>query len=1022
MSSAPRLSRGLLLVLFAASGFSALIYESIWSRYLGLFLGHAAYAQTLVLAIFMGGMALGSWLVSRLSSRLTRPLETYALAEAIIGLGALAFHPIFVGATGTAYASLFPHVGSTALLGLFKWSLGGALILPQSVLLGATFPLMSAGLIRRFPKEPGESLAALYFVNSLGAAIGVLVAGFVLVERAGLPGTLRLAGLVNLGVALVVAVVARGLARAPAEDGSPEAQAFAATPAGVWDRAARGLLATALLTGASSFVYEIGWIRMLCLVLGSSTHAFELMLAAFLAGLACGGLWIRRRIDRLARPIAVLGLVQLAMGACAAGTLVAYNSSFDLMRVLMGALSRTPAAYHLFNVGSHGIALATMFPATFCAGMTLPLVTTVLLRRGGGESSIGATYAANTIGAILGLVAAVLGLPLLGLKGIVLGAAALDAALGVALCVAAGGAWRRVAAPAAAALTAVGVIVIATGVRFDGAKMMSGVYRIGTLYAPGSIEILYHEDGRTASVDLVKHADGEVSLRTNGKVDAGLNPAPDGPPGDDEATCVLLGAIPLAHHPAPREVANIGLGSGLTVEVLLGSPAVERVDTIEIEPAMVEAARRIGPRVAAVFTDPRSRITIDDAKSFFAAAGRRYDVIVSEPSNPWVSGVADLFSEEFYAAIRERLNPGGLLVQWLQTYEIDLDLVATVMKALGRHFADYVVYAPNDGEIIVVARPDGPVPPPELRRLGGPGVVRELGRVDIRVPRDFMLRRLGRRAVLGPLFESRPGRANSDFFPVLDLGAERTRFLGSTAVDLPRLGNAPLPVLEMLDDVPSSSHTLWVTPSRHLTRTLRTHQAIAVHRFFVGEAPDVQGPLRTHQAIAVQRFLAGEAPDAQGPRLEGDVARNVALAAQYAQACIEPGVRERWLENVLQVARVVLPQLAAEDAARVAEHLGTAACRAALAPAEKAFIELLLAVGRRDAGAMARLAPQALAGPPDVPRERARYVLAAGMLGELALGRPAEAQRLWTTHRPQLFGDDPPQELFIGLLVALAPA
>src|SRR5215468_8837142 len=220
----PAHRRGLLFLLFTASGFAGLIYESIWSHYLRLFLGHAAYAQTLVLALFMGGMAIGSWLCSVWSARWKNLLRGYALAEGLIGVAALSFHGVFVAATELAYTGILPALGGELPASLFKWSLAGALILPQSVLLGMTFPLMSAGLIRRYPQAPGEALAMLYFTNSFGAAVGVLASGFVLIEALGLPGTVQVAGAMNLVLAAAVWLLARDAepplaARAPAASG-----------------------------------------------------------------------------------------------------------------------------------------------------------------------------------------------------------------------------------------------------------------------------------------------------------------------------------------------------------------------------------------------------------------------------------------------------------------------------------------------------------------------------------------------------------------------------------------------------------------------------------------------------------------------------------------------------------------------------------------------------------------------------------------------------------------------------------
>src|SRR5262245_23374055 len=301
------MSRWSFYVLFTVSGFAGLIYESIWTHYLKLFLGHAAYAQSLVLVVFMGGMAAGAAWCARLSRRLANPLLAYALVEAIIGAFALAFHPAFVATTDWAYASALPALKHEAAALGAKLVLACLLILPQSVLLGMTFPLMSAGLVRAHPDAPGESVAMLYFTNSLGAAAGVLASGFLLVAWVGLPGTLRVAGGLNLLLAAAVWLLARRVPVIKTITGET--------------RASRLLLAVAFFTGLASFIYEIVWIRMLSLVLGASTHSFELMLSTFILGLALGGLAVRRSVDRSRSPERLLAWVQVVMGLAALATL-----------------------------------------------------------------------------------------------------------------------------------------------------------------------------------------------------------------------------------------------------------------------------------------------------------------------------------------------------------------------------------------------------------------------------------------------------------------------------------------------------------------------------------------------------------------------------------------------------------------------------------------------------------------------------------------------------------------------------
>jgi predicted membrane-bound spermidine synthase len=619
------LKRRAYLLIFILSGFCGLIYESIWTHYLKLFLGHAAYAQTLVLAIFMGGMAVGSWLASRLTPRWSRPLLAYAIVEVLIGLMALVFHRVFVGLTDWSYDTVIPALGGPLAIELWKWGLAALLILPQSVLLGATFPFMSAGLARRFPRDPGRLIAGLYFANSLGAAAGILASGFLLIAWVGLPGTIMTAGLLNIAVALLVYVMVRlepwtaatgaAATRAAHQAGQPALP----VPVGA-------LLLISALTGLASFVYEIGWIRMLSLVLGSSTHAFELMLSAFILGLAIGGFWVRRRVDHFADPLRALAIIQLVMGVLAIGTLVMYQQTFPAMSFAMQALQRTEQGYALFNLFSHSIALAVMLPATICAGMTLPIITWLLMTRGEGEAAIGRVYAANTVGAIAGVVLAVQWLmPVFGLKWLLVTDGLVDIGTGVWLMGTDRSMPRHGVQLGVGGAVLASVLSIILFVPLDIGDMASGVFINGSLL-DAEQKVVYHHDGKTATVDVVDHG-STLSIRTNGKIDAGVHKSADKSE-LDESAMVLSVAIPLMMHPGMRTAAVIGLGSGISTDTLLAYPGLERVDTIEIERGTVEGARHLGPKVQRVFSDPRSAIHIADAKTFFTNHQQSYDFIL----------------------------------------------------------------------------------------------------------------------------------------------------------------------------------------------------------------------------------------------------------------------------------------------------------------------------------------------------------------------------------------------------------
>ncbi len=956
------MSRGAFYVLFTASGFAGLIYESIWTQYLKLFLGHAAYAQSLVLAVFMGGMAAGAAVCARRSARVANPLAAYAIVEAVVGLAALAFHPVFVSLTDWAYASLLPGLGGgTAALGA-KLALACLLILPQSVLLGMTFPLMSAGLARAHPGAAGGSVAMLYFTNSLGAAAGVLASGFVLIAWVGLPGTLRTAGALNLLIAAAVWLLSRPARHQPLRTDEQREQ----TNGGL-------LLGVAFFTGLASFVYEISWIRMLSLVLGASTHSFELMLSTFILGLALGGLAVRRRADAAADPARALAWVQIAMAIAAVATLPLYDASFSAMESLMSGLARSEAGYVLFNVAGTTIAALVMLPATFCAGMTLPLLTAALMRRGAGEAAIGRVYAANTLGAIAGVVLAVhAGLPLLGLKGTLVAGSVVDAALGLALL--ARFASRRTLAYAGAACAAP-LLAAALAFDLDANKMTAGVFRHGELAASRDAEILYARDGKTATVHLVKYPEA-TSLRTNGKSDGSINLDPDGERGSDEITMVLTGALPLALAPGTRSAAVIGIGTGLTTHTLLQSLAIERVETVEIESAMAEASRRFAPRNGAAFADPRGAILIDDAKTYFSTHSRRYDLIISEPSNPWVSGVASLFTREFYARVRGHLNPGGLLVQWFQLYEVDPSLVATVMRALGEEFAHYAVFAPSDHDLLIVAG-DAPVPlPAQAEVFEQPGLARELWTVHVLTIGDFDARYLGARETLEPLFASYDMPANSDYAPVLDLNAARHRFMERSAGEIVGLLNLGVPVLEMLE-------------------TSRSRRA--VNPLFRG-AYAFERVENTRLAWYGRNFLAGpRVPVPEG--IPTQLQKDLELVKLRLMECRDPRELDVWLHSAIRVAQTVNPYLAPDDLAPIWARIASGWCFPSLHEFQRQWIALFRAVGARDAARMAALATALLAAQPELSREAREYLLMAAMTGNVAQGEGRVAVELWRKYR-----------------------
>lgn len=956
--------------LFAISGFCGLIYESVWSQYLKLFLGHAAYAQTVVLIVFIGGLALGSWLAGRYANRIARPLLAYAAAELAVGLCAIFFHGMFVRSTGWAYGHLLPAMCSAEGWCWAQWVFAGLLIFPQSVLLGTTFPLMSGGILRLDSRLPGAKLALLYFLNSIGAVAGVLSSGFLLIPEVGLPGALFTAGLMNVLLAIAVYLVDKNARLAPVlHEARWAARGGPARPTGV------GLfLGVALLTGLSSFIYEIAWTRSLSLVLGASTHSFELMLASFIFGLALGGLWIRGRIDRAEDVPRFLAVVQIVMGVLALLTLPIYSGVFDLMEWMLAAVQRSEGGWVLFNLFSSVFCLLVMLPATFMAGMTLPLITFALLGSRLGEKSIGHVYAANTLGGIIGVVIAVhWALPDLGLKGALVLGGAIDIALGVFLLFRFAE-RRRAFRWAWSAGGVAGLLCSMLFFHLDPLKLASSVLLTGHASLPSDNRILYHRDGKTATVDVHESPHFKlIAIATNGKVDGAIRNeaalSEMGPTGD-EYTMVMLGAMPLAYRPDAKAIAVIGYGTGMSTATALGSSQVKRVDTIEIEPSMPEGAHAFRYITGRAYDDPRSHIIIDDAKSYFARSRRRYDVIVSEPSNPWVTGVSSLFTREFYARVVGQINPGGLFVQWLHVYSFSDPLLASVFRAMRESFPRFEVYSSTDGDLVVIASPAGPVPPLRPDVVDMPGVRPMLARIGVKRVEDLAVRRLGDQDMVATLFAPIETPANSDYFPIVDTHASKARFLNEEVRTIADVAAAPWPIVAMTSREPvPADYPVTLAPEAMVERQRQAERAEYVRRYLLGED---SAQLRAGLGEGLRAFALFKARfiDCQA-RLE---------ATDWWDTAITTATLES----------VYLPVAASDE---IWDRVQKSTCYAALDERSRRLFDLFRAVGRRDSGRMALLASQLLE---NASREGTlEYLYGAALTGLVAEGRYEDARRIF---------------------------
>lgn len=757
-----------LLFGFFLAGAAALVLEVVWSRYLGLLLGSSSRAGAAVLALYMGGMAAGSFGAGRLMFLGGGRFSAYTLlqfgAAVYSALTPLLYQKICVP-MALAAANASPLAGA----GL-KLAAAGLLLLPPTMMIGASFPAFAHEL-NPGSEGRGRTAARLYLVNSLGAVLGTLAAGFFLIARFGLDFTTSIgAGL--LAVAGMSGILAgRSAAAAPGPAGEVPGPAEAAGSNGL-------ILAVMAASGFAAMAYEVAWMRLLSVILGSSVYAFSLMLAAFISGIAGGAFYASLRPAQRSQALKRLGAVQLCIGLCVALSLPWYDRLPEAFLFAARALGTNGTAFLAYQLVQFAVAAAAMALPAFFIGMTFPLAGAAA---SGADTAgvLGRVLGWNTAGNILGTVGAGFVLmPLLGLENTLRACAALNIAAWAAVRARTGGLPRAARAAGLAFAIAAAAQMLAfpswSMQRFLTQAFRPTVRKAAQTQRADNKVIVSHTDDSDVSVTVTR-LDDHYSLWVNGKVDAST--------GEDMDTQIMLGHLPLLLKPGAGRVMVIGLGSGITCGSALAHP-VKSVDVVEISRAVARAAGRwFAPYNHDALKDPRLSLHVMDAKTFIARRGQPYDVIISEPSNPWMRGVASLFSEEFFASCAARLAPGGVMAQWLQAYEIDDAAFLTVLRTFMTAFPYTTLWKQGPDVILIGSRePMTPDFAAAGARLRAPAVRGDLDRIGVSGLLTVLSGQLSSPRLLAGAAES--GSVHSDFFPVLDYRAPRTLFSGDNVFKL----------------------------------------------------------------------------------------------------------------------------------------------------------------------------------------------------------------------------------------------
>jgi spermidine synthase len=685
----------LLLVCFFLSGFSALLYETAWTREFAFVFGTSELAVVAVLAAYMGGLALGAAVAARIAPRIRRPVLAYGVLELGIALWAIAL-PVAIRAVSALYLGWLgglDAVPETLGIATHAFHLAGAfaVLVPCTALMGATLPLLASHAVVR-DEQIGPRVGLLYAANTTGAIAGTITAAFVLLPALGLRHTVHFGAAVNVLVFAAAAALARR---------APPGNAVAPKPA----RGVPWILPAIAISGAVSFSYEVLWFRLLGQLLGGSTAAFSTMLASFLLGIALGSALAARYATTPHAAARGFAAAQLGTGAFAWLAFCAADRLRDAANALGASVNAlAPGAL---------VAVAMLLPLTLCVGATFPFAVRLLARDARDASPASArVYAWNTLGSIAGAVGTgYFLLPWRGFVGTLVAAALLNFALAFSASVLARPVRRALAATAVAAALLLAVFPTPRPDRLLRASPLGGDY-------PGTFT--YLGVGRSSTAALIDQGMG-WRLTNNGLPESYVRPV-GYPPSPTAAEWLSL--LPVLVRPDTAHMLIIGLGAGMTLAAVPST--VETIDVIELEPEVVAANRSVSERAGGdPLADPRLTLRLGDARGALILANRRFDAIVSQPSHPWTAGASHLYTREFFSLVHSRLSPEGVFVQWIGAAFVDPERLRSLLAAQNEVFANVQVYLPEGGAIVLVCS-DAPI-----------DVLASAARAITRAPQDF---------------------------------------------------------------------------------------------------------------------------------------------------------------------------------------------------------------------------------------------------------------------------------------------
>lgn len=686
--------RSIVIACFFLSGCAALIYEVIWVRIMTLFLGNSQWAVSTVIAAFMTGLAAGSFFGGKISDHFQKKylLKIFILLELGIAVSAVLSKPIINIVQNVTLACGILTLPFW-LQSILWFVLGFGILVIPTALMGATLPVLARWFIDSY-EETGNMLGKLYAVNTLGAVLGVSITGFYLIQYWGMTKTLLFAGGMNGFCAVIIFLLLRQDTKPVQEVPRGISHASASTPF---------LTFTILfLAGFAAMVCQIVWNRLMVLVLGSSTYAFSTILITFLLGISLGSAACAHILKKHRPSWSGVGFVGGILFAVIIGSMALINRLPFLLVQLYPLVFQGFIPIHCIHLF---LCVIVMLIPTLCMGVLFPLIVSSAIK---GNNSVGLRIGTYTMVSIMGnvfgaLAAGFLFIPFIGTEYALVIAITLYAIVSVIAWFQSGYIHRKKVVLFVVLIFLFGITLrprLSVPILSSGAFLYAPQLKHLTSFAEfkeflNRNEILYHKDGFSSTVTVLHSPWNERFLRINGKTDASW--------GTDMKTQLLLAYLPrLIFQGQPEHALIIGLGAGVTAGACAVDKNIKTIDCIELEPAVSKAAMFFTRVNKWVMKDQRFNLIFTDARHYLNGTGKKYDLIISEPSNPWMAGIATLYTQEAFNLVKERLSAPGIFCQWIHSYSMSEKDFKMILKTFVSVFPHSMLFTPRENDFLIL--------------------------------------------------------------------------------------------------------------------------------------------------------------------------------------------------------------------------------------------------------------------------------------------------------------------------------